>query len=140
MHADELVTCLGDGYVLYGEWLRRRHAVAYERLPAELVGLDVFNRSADGFLNVDDRDGFLDRMGVARPPLRFRGTLANLDRLEQLFGPSAFADSSAEGLVIRTLDGSDPRIAKHIDPSWRHAGSAPWSGENQLAARTRAPA
>jgi ATP-dependent RNA circularization protein (DNA/RNA ligase family) len=140
MHADELVACLGDGYVIYGEWLRRRHAVPYQRLPAELVWFDVFDRSAEGFLNVDARDTLLARTGVATPPLRFRGALASLDRLEQLFGPSAFADSKAEGLVIRTVDGSDPRIAKHIDPSWRHAGSAPWSGENQLATRTRAPA
>lgn len=138
MHADELVACLGDDYVLYGEWLRRRHAVPYERLPAELVGFDVFDRSAEGFLKVDDRNGLLERMGVARPPVRFRGTLTSLDQLEQLLGPSAFGDSSAEGLVIRTVDGSDPRIAKHIDPSWRHAGSTPWSGENQLATRTGA--
>ncbi|MFN2472096.1 MAG: glycosyltransferase, partial [Gaiellaceae bacterium] len=50
MHADELVACLGDGYVLYGEWLRRRHAVPYERLPAELAqagcALGVFGTSA----------------------------------------------------------------------------------------------
>jgi len=140
MHADELVAGLGDGYVLYGEWLRRRHAVPYERLPAELVGLDVFDRSDGDFLNIHARDALLERMGVARPPLRFRGTLTSLDRLEQLFGPSAFADSKAEGLVIRTVDGTDPRIAKHIDPSWRHAGSAPWSGANLLATRARATA
>ncbi|MEJ7797788.1 MAG: RNA ligase family protein, partial [Solirubrobacteraceae bacterium] len=77
IHTDELVAGLGNGYALCGEWLRRRHAVPYERLAAELVGFDLVDRSAGGFLTVDDRDGLLERMGVAKPPLRFRGTLSN---------------------------------------------------------------
>jgi ATP-dependent RNA circularization protein (DNA/RNA ligase family) len=132
MHADELLAGLGAGYVLYGEWLRRRHAVPYLRLPAEFVAFDVFDRHAERFLDVDGRDALLGDMDIARPPRLFRGTLGALARLEQMLGPSAFADARAEGLIIRTVDGSDPRVAKHVDPAWRHIGSAAWSGENQV--------
>ncbi len=136
MHADELAGGLGSDLVLYGEWLRRRHAVPYLRLPADLVAVDVLDRSAQRFLGVDDRDRLLARIGVPGPPKRFREALRSLERLDSLFGRSAFADARAEGLVIRTADGSDPRIAKHVDPAWSRIGEAPWAGANRLAPAT----
>jgi hypothetical protein len=136
MHADELTAGLGSDLVLYGEWLRRRHAVAYLRLPAELVAVDILDRSTHRFHGIDDRARLLARIGVPGPPERFRGALTSLERLDSLFGRSAFADVRAEGLVIRTVDGSDPRIAKHVDPAWARIGEAPWVGENRLAVAT----
>ena len=138
VHADELAAGLGDGSVLYGEWMRRRHAVPYQRLPAEFVGLDIRDAGSGRFLDIVGRDALLARMGLAGPPRRFRGTLNTIERLEALFGPSAFADAEAEGLVIRTVDGGDPRIAKHIDPAWGHVGSAKWLGENPVAVAAKA--
>jgi len=133
MHADELKTGLGSDFVFYGEWLRRRHAVAYSRLPAELIAFDVFDRSAQCFLGVVDRDRVLAGIGVPGPPERFRGTLTSLGRLDSLLGRSAFADAPAEGLVIRTADGGEPRIAKHVAPVWSQIGETAWAGENRLA-------
>ena len=98
------------------------------------MAFDVLDRSTQRFLDVDDRDRLLARIGVPGPPKRFRGSLTSLDRFDALFGRSA--DARAEGLVIRTVDGSDPRIAKHVDPAWARIGEAPWVGENRLAVAT----
>lgn len=138
-NADQLVGALGDDHVLYAEWLRRRHAVAYDRLPSELVGLDIMHAPSRRFLSIDERDTVLARTGVGPPPRRFRGTLTSLDRLDQLLGASAFADVRAEGLVVRTADGSAPRIAS-VDPDWCDIGSTEWCGENRIASRSEATA
>ncbi|HWK25279.1 MAG TPA: RNA ligase family protein [Solirubrobacter sp.] len=132
-HRDELAAGLGDERVLFAEWLLRRHAVPYDRLPAELVGIDVYDRAADAFLAVDERDALLAAMGVARPPLRFRGRLTSLAQLDALFGESAFSDRRAEGLIVRTVDGRPPRVVKHVDPVWGRVGEAPWDGSNRVA-------
>jgi len=99
------------------------------------VAFDVLDRSTQRFLDVDDRDRLLARIGVPGPPKRFRGSLTSLDRFDALFGRSA--DARAEGLVIRTVDGSDPRIAKHVDPAWARIGEAPWAGADRLTFSSR---
>jgi hypothetical protein len=116
--------------------LRRRHAVPYDRLPAEFIAFDILDRETDEFVGIDRRDVLLARIDVASPPTRFRGVLGSAETLERLLGPSAFAHARAEGLVIRTADGRAPRIAKYLDPSWHGIGSAPWAGENGLSHAT----
>jgi hypothetical protein len=133
--ADTLASGLSDRFVVYGEWLRARHALAYDRLPSYLVGFDILDRVAGDFLVTARRDALLSGLGIPRPPTRFRGVLGSRDCLDGLLGRSAFADTHAEGLVIRSLDGGSPRLAKHVDPSWRAAGETPWTGENHLAVR-----
>lgn len=131
-HADKLIAGLGSRYVLYGEWLRRRHGVAYDRLPTEFLGFDVLDRRAGGFLGVDDRDALLVRMEVVKPPQLFRGRLTSVQHVNRFVGTSGFADVAAEGVVIRTVDGRAPRVAKVISPQWSDIGSTAWSGENRL--------
>lgn len=133
VHADALVAGLGERYALYGEWLRRRHGVAYDRLPAELVGLDLYDMEAGAFLGVDARDALLERMGVARAPQLFRGVLGGADRLAAMFGASAFAADRAEGVIVRAVAGEPRRVAKLVDPVWRGIGAIPWEGENRVA-------
>lgn len=132
MRADSLAVCLHDRFVVYGEWLRRRHAVPYEHLPGQLIGFDILDRRTGEFIGMDRRDTLLAELGIANPPARFRGVLGSTVELDKLLGPSAFAKARAEGLVIRTVDGRSPRVAKHLDPAWHGIGSAPWAGENHL--------
>lgn len=132
MQSDQLAVQLHDRFAVYGEWLRRRHAVPYDRLPAQLVGFDILDRGTGEFVAIERRDMLLARLGIANPPARFRGVLGSAARLDELLGPSAFANAPAEGLVIRTVDGRSPRVAKYFDPVWQRIGSAPWAGENHL--------
>ena len=131
-HRDELAAALHPDGVLYAEWLRRRHGVPYERLPAPLVGLDVLDVATGEFLDIDARDERLRAIGLPSPPVRFRGRLSGMHELTALLGPSAFAEAPAEGLVIRTADGREPRILKLLDPVWAGIGSVPWNGENRV--------
>jgi RNA ligase-like protein len=130
-HHDALVTVLGEDYVLYAEWLRRRHGVAYDHLPGELIGIDVFDRRQKRFLDIGERNATLSNLRVPAPPALYCGVLGSSRRLEALFGTSAFADEHGEGLVVRALHRR--LIAKVVDPTWDHIGSLPWSGENRVA-------
>ena len=136
---DAVVSVLADELVVYGEWLRRRHLVPYDRLPAEFVVLDVYSLEADAFLTPAGRDDVADRLGMVVPPRRYHGVLRTMAHVHELLGDSAYGPSRAEGIVVRTVDGSPPRVAKYVDPAWRGIGSAPWSGHNSLAAVAPAP-
>ncbi|MDQ3632138.1 MAG: RNA ligase family protein [Actinomycetota bacterium] len=130
--ADVLRDVLGDRYALYAEWLRRRHAVAYDRLASELVGFDVLDRVTREFLPVDARDSLLHEAGVVKPPRKFAGTLISVEALDELLGASSFGATRAEGVVVRSASTGVPRVAKHVDPAWRDVGRAAWAGENAL--------
>jgi hypothetical protein len=124
--ADALRDALGEHHAVYAEWLLRRHAVPYTRLPAPLVGFDVLDRRTAEFEPVADRDRILEIAGLPVVPCLFSGRLGSVADLDSLHGRSRFGNEPAEGLVVRA-DGPPRAIAKQIDPRWAGAGAAPWS-------------
>jgi hypothetical protein len=133
IRSDALRVVLGEQLALYGEWLRRRHVVQYDRLPAELIGLDVLDRHSGVFATLDERNAHLTELEIPQPPCLFRGVLRRLDFLTGLQGQAAFGRGAAEGLVVRPIGGGPPRLAKYVGPEWESIGSRPWQGENVLA-------
>ena len=125
-HADALRAALGERYAVYGEWLLRRHAVPYDRLPAPFVAFDVLDRGTGVFAPVAERDVILQAAELAVVPRVFSGRLASLEQLRSLHGRSAFGEAPAEGLVVRAA-GAPRMVAKLIDPRWSAVGNARWS-------------
>ncbi|MPY92866.1 MAG: hypothetical protein GEV08_07285 [Acidimicrobiia bacterium] len=122
---------------VYAEWLLLTHSVHYDRLSDYLVGLDVLGPSG-AFLDVDGRDAVLAAAGLVPPPRLHRGMLGGVGDLEALLGRSSGCDGPMEGLIVRTLDGTEPRIAKLVRPGFSPAPDEAWRGErprNQLADR-----
>ncbi|MGH9149152.1 MAG: RNA ligase family protein, partial [Acidimicrobiales bacterium] len=137
---DEVIRPVVEGgAALYAEWLLLTHSVAYDRLPAYLVVLDLW-RDGTGFLGVDERNRACRAAGLATPPELLRGVAGRVDAIEALLGPSAWGPGPMEGLVVRTLH--DPgRRAKMLragfdrldDEAWRR-GRRP---RNRLADQER---
>jgi RNA ligase len=121
-------------HALYGEWLYLTHGVPYDLLPSYFVGLDLWS-PVDGFLPPLERNRRLVEGGIAVPPELFRGKPETASRLESLMTQSGFGTGPMEGLVIRTLDGSEPRVAKLLRPGYQPATDSAWTSgrpRNQL--------
>jgi ATP-dependent RNA circularization protein (DNA/RNA ligase family) len=120
---------------LYGEWLYLTHTVAYDQLPSYFVGLDL--RRPDGsFLTVDERTAACEAAGVAVPPELWRGTAHDLGGIEGLLGMSRYGSAPGEGIVVRTVDGSEPRAAKLLRPQFTRLPDDAWAAgrpRNRLA-------
>lgn len=127
---------LADGLVLYAEWLWLVHGTFYERLPAHLLGLDLW-RPGTGFVEISKRDALLAGVRLEAPPVLFEGLLHSVSALRELLRTSRFGDAPAEGVVLRRLrPGADPRLAKFVARSHRPRTDEEWtrgSQRNRLA-------
>lgn len=103
--------------VLYGEWLRRRHTIAYDALPDWLVVLDLED-SEGGRLSPSERDRVCAASGLATPPVVFEGVLGSVERIPRLVGCSNFGSGPAEGAVIRASGMTGLIVAKWLAPSF----------------------
>jgi hypothetical protein len=134
-HSDCLRQLLADGTILYAEWLYLQHSIAYDQLPSYLVGLDL-HLAGRGFASIDERNQRLAEAVIATPPELARGVLGSVDQLERMLAESRLGSGPMEGLVVRSLDGAEPRVAKLVRSGFVHLGDEDWhSGRprNRLA-------
>jgi RNA ligase len=125
-HDEGLRAVLGPATAMYAEWMLLSHTVTYDRLPSFLVVLDLWERDS-GFIAVQDRNKTCATAGLVTPPEVWRGIPLNADRVEQLFGPSAWSSAQMEGLVVRRLiEGGEPRLAKLVRGGFDRLDDAAW--------------
>jgi len=122
---EEVRALLADHAALYGEWLLLTHTVPYDALPAYLVGLDILQEDGSP-VPIDDRNRVLATSGVPKPPELFRGVPETLATIESLLRRSVFGAAPMEGVVVRALDGQEPRMAKLIRPGFQVLDDAAW--------------
>jgi hypothetical protein len=122
---DEAVRAVAvAGVAVYAEWLLLTHSVAYDRLPAYLVVLDLWREGA-GFAGVDDRDGACRAAGLATPPELWRGAPRRGEVVEKLLGPSSVGHEPMEGVVVRSL-GDPHRRAKVLRAGFHRLDDEGW--------------
>jgi len=91
-----------DDRIVFGEFLKWRHSIRYDRLPAWFIAFDVYDPTSGLFLDYDSKTAFLARNGFAMTPLIFRGQVTSQQGLVRFLGASKFAsDGYAEGIVIK---------------------------------------
>ncbi|MGH9156741.1 MAG: RNA ligase family protein [Acidimicrobiales bacterium] len=107
-HDEAVRRVMADGAALYGEWLLLTHSVAYDRLPAYLVMLDLW-RLETGFAGVEERNRVCHAAGLVTPPELWRGVPGAAAAVEALMGRSSWGGEPMEGVVIRSLADPDRR-------------------------------
>ena len=107
-HDEAMRLVLAGGAAVYAEWLLLTHSVAYDRLPAYLVVLDLW-RDGSSFAGADDRNVVCRSAGVPTPPEVWRGVPGRAQVVEGLLGPSAFGPEPMEGVVVRSLQNPSER-------------------------------
>lgn len=135
-NAGRVTTLLADGWSAYGEWLWLRHGVAYDLLPDLLVVLDCWHPDA-GMASVAQRDARVATAGLLTPPARYAGVLRDLPELLSMLGPSAYAHTRAEGLVVRRI--ADDARCKVVDPAYQRPDDQHFAARLRNRLATRAP-
>lgn len=118
--AGELHRVLGSRHVVYGEWLRAKHTVFYDRLPHWFLEFDVLDLETGAFLSTARRRELLAPLPIVSVPVLAEGTFESLADLTALVGPSRFkSDGWREALVEQALhEGQDPaRVRAETDAS-----------------------
>ncbi|MCG5214841.1 RNA ligase family protein [Streptosporangium sp. KLBMP 9127] len=116
----QLWRCLGSRYVMYGEWMYAKHTVFYDALPHYFCEFDILDRQGEVFLSTARRRELLTGAPVVSVPVLHTGTIARLDGLTSLLGPSACRTAGwREALAEAAGDsGADPaRVLAETDQS-----------------------
>lgn len=88
-HEDRLLGVLEDRYLLFGEWLHKKHALFYDALPHYFAEFDVWDRIQQCFLSTPSRHHLLRQLPVLSVPVLFEGTAPKrFDDLRSLLAPS----------------------------------------------------
>jgi hypothetical protein len=73
VHEAALLERLGDRYVMYGEWMKKKHSVFYNRLPHLFCEFDIYDRSKQVFLSTAARQTLLGTAPVLPVPVLYAG-------------------------------------------------------------------
>lgn len=88
-HESALLERLGDRYVMYGEWMGKKHSVFYNRLPHLFCEFDILDRSSGQFLSTEARSMLLGEAPVLPVPVLYAGPAPRrIDDLLAMVQPS----------------------------------------------------
>lgn len=97
------------GWVVYGEWLRARHNISYDKLPDYFVVFDVW----DGYRCIDlqSRSEFLRKLGFTEVPFIYAGVDVDIEDVLCIADGLSVSNKSRfssvetiEGIVIKNYD------------------------------------
>lgn len=105
-HEAALLERLQDRYILYGEFMHKKHSVFYDCLPHLMNEFDIFDRSRAVFLSTEARKQLLGMAPVLAVPVLYAGVapprLADLLQLvRHSYGKTAHWRSRFEEVVLR---------------------------------------
>lgn len=88
-HENALLERLGERYVMYGEWMGKKHSVFYNRLPHLFCEFDILDRRSGQFLSTEARAALLGDAPVLPVPVLYAGPAPRrIDDLLAMVRPS----------------------------------------------------
>ncbi len=108
---DELYEILGERYIMYGEWLYRKHKVYYNSLSHYFLEFDIFDRENGEYLDTRSRKAMLSGSCIKSVPLLFEGKIHSKEKLLNLIDRSKYI---TEGHLSEL---SDIAVALGLDPT-----------------------
>jgi hypothetical protein len=89
VHESALLEHLLDRYVMYGEWMGKKHSIFYNHLPHFFCEFDIYDRSRAVFLSTVARGALLGNAPVLAVPVLYAGVAPRkMEDLLALVGPS----------------------------------------------------
>lgn len=88
-HESALLEALSDRYIMYGEWMAKKHSVFYNSLPHLFCEFDIYDRSGEVFLSTAARRALIGETPVLPVPVLYAGPApARLADLLRMVRPS----------------------------------------------------
>lgn len=88
-HEPRLLEVLTDRYIVFAEWLHKKHSVFYDSLPTYFAEFDIFDRQTNHWLGTQARASLLGPLPVLGVPVLYQGIAPKkLSDLVALLGPS----------------------------------------------------
>jgi RNA ligase len=120
---------LKSRFILYGEWVYAKHTIHYQKLPHYFFEFDVYDKTAQVFLSLDQRVELLEGLTIHSVPIVHTGPtprnqLGSLIRVSRFDGrfenpETNRIDHLMEGLYLRTeSDGVVTGRAKFVRPEF----------------------
>ncbi|MDK2125890.1 RNA ligase family protein [Parachitinimonas caeni] len=72
-HEQALLQVLEDRYLMFGEWLHKKHSVFYDQLPHYFCEFDIWDRQTGVFLSTERRQSLLAASPVLPVPVLYAG-------------------------------------------------------------------
>jgi ATP-dependent RNA circularization protein (DNA/RNA ligase family) len=139
LHQESLISHLGDGRILFGEWCAARHSIYYTTLPDWFMVFDVYDTKAGQFWSTSRRNELAKQLSMSVVPCLHCGktTITSLKQL-LLQQQGSYNPGPLEGIVIRGEDHDWLRArAKLVHPGFIQALDEHWSRRgielNQIA-------
>ncbi len=105
VHQMRLHELLGARYVMYGEWVFKKHTMFYDQLPHYFLEFDILDTASGTFFSTARRREFLAQASfIFSVPVLYEGvTPRRAEPLTQLIGPSCYqSDGWRERLAAET--------------------------------------
>lgn len=102
-HSKDLFKILEpERHILFGEWVYAKHSVHYTSLPDYFLVFDVFDRVANRFYSVKERNDLLIGTNLSSIRILKEGNgITKTELLELLESKSAYYDGHVEGIVLK---------------------------------------
>lgn len=117
---DELYSILGEQYIMYGEWLYRKHRVYYNALSHFFLEFDIFDRETGEYLDTGSRKALLFGSCIKSVPVLFEGILPSKEALLSHVGRSKFIEGDHVSELYQAAEemGANPQeVISSTDPS-----------------------
>lgn len=117
-HEAALLEQLEDRYIMYGEWMHKKHSVFYDRLPAYFNEFDIWDRRRELFLSTEARRAVLVGAPVLAVPVLYQGLAPpKLSDLMSLIGPSL----AKSGVWRSAFEAVVEREGFNLQKAWKMA-------------------
>jgi hypothetical protein len=104
IHEQALLERLDERYIMYGEWMGKKHSIFYNHLPHLFCEFDIYDRSSGQFLATAARAALLGEAPVLPVPVLYAGVApARMDELLAMLGPSLARTASWRDDFERTV-------------------------------------
>jgi hypothetical protein len=104
-HYDVLWTMLGNGWILFGEWMFHVHTTTYTELPDLFLAFDIYDKVDEKFLPFETAMQLVDDAGLFHVPVLGKLVNDGIDRVLSFIGKSTHGDGEMEGIVLHSPDG-----------------------------------